>query len=79
MVEAIGFGTTVIATENGATGLDTDLCGRKLIIVKDHDWKTFAKAVIEQSNVEQETPPQYYSYYYYPNVVKTAMNALNKN
>ena len=42
MVEAIAYGATVIATETGATGIEKRVCGNKLVIVPDNDWKGFA-------------------------------------
>ena len=78
MVEAIAYGTTVIATESGAAGLDTDSCGPKLVIVQNNDWSQFAKAITEQVSVSAITPPQYYSHYYWGTVIKTLLQALNK-
>lgn len=76
MVEAIGFGTSVIATENGATGMDINLCGKKLIVVKNDDWNSFAEVVIKQSKVELVTPVGYYNYYYFGNIVKSTKETL---
>jgi glycosyltransferase involved in cell wall biosynthesis len=77
MVEAIGFGTTVIATENGATGMDIKLCGKKLIVVKDNDWYAFGQVIIKYAYADQVTPPEYYNYYYYRNIVRNIMKGLN--
>jgi glycosyltransferase involved in cell wall biosynthesis len=70
MVEAIAFGTTVITTETGATGIHPNICGNKLIILSDNDWNAFAKAIIENANNNEITPSSYYEYYYWGSIVK---------
>lgn len=69
MVEAIGFGTTAVAMRAGATGIRTDLCGEKLVIVDDHDWKKFAASVIEEAGKIKETPREYYEYYNWNRII----------
>ena len=70
MVEAIAFGTTVVATQTGATGINKSLCGNKLIIVPDNDWRGFAEAIIENTNKESTTLQEYYDRYYWGNIIK---------
>lgn len=70
MVEAIAFGTTVIATHSGALGLDKSVCGKKLVTVNDNDWKGFAEAIINKHNTEGKTPAGYYEKYYWENIIK---------
>jgi glycosyltransferase involved in cell wall biosynthesis len=70
MVEAIAFGTTVITTETGAMGIHRNICGKKLIIVPDNNWDSFAEAIIENADNREITPTTYYEYYYWGNIVK---------
>ena len=70
MVESIAFGTTVISTEAGAAGIHKNICGNKLIVVPDNDWKSFAEAIIKNTDNSEITPPSYYEYYYWGNIVK---------
>ena len=71
MVEAIGFGTTVIATMTGALGISKISCDSKLVIVNDNDWTSFAKAIIENAkNDLTVTPQKYYEYYYWGNIAR---------
>jgi glycosyltransferase involved in cell wall biosynthesis len=70
MVEAIAYGATVIATETGATGINREVCGQKLITVPDNDWTGFAKAVIAQRDQQAVTPAGYYDYYYWKNLAR---------
>jgi polysaccharide biosynthesis protein PslH len=73
MVEAIGFGTTVIATDTGATGIDRAVCGKKLIVVPDRDWQRFTNAVIENNNESPVTPQEYYAHYYWERIIQNAV------
>lgn len=70
MVEAIAFGTTVIATATGATGMDPQICGEKLLVVPDNDWKAFAAAILQKADHTSITPAAYYDYYFYGNIVE---------
>ena len=76
MVEAIAFGTTVVSTVTGATGINQAVCGSKLILIKDNDWKGFAKAILDNIQVTSVTPQLYYDYYYWGNVVKHVLSEL---
>ncbi len=76
MVEAIAYGTTVIATDTGATGIKRDVCGEKLKTVADNDWTAFAKAVIAQREQQAVTPDSYYDYYYWKNLARRIANQL---
>jgi glycosyltransferase involved in cell wall biosynthesis len=76
MVEAIGFGTTVISTETGATGIHRDICGEKLVIVPDNSWQVFADAIIQNKSHELPAPAAYYRQYYWGNVVKKVLTII---
>ncbi len=56
MVEAIAYGTTVIATKTGAAGIDVSVCGNKLIIIPDNDWDGFSKAILDNADNTSTTP-----------------------
>jgi len=70
MVEAIGYGTTVIATDSGAAGIETEVCGNKLITVANNDWKEFANAIINNAGATSPTPQQYYELYSWENIIQ---------
>ncbi len=70
MVESIAFGTTVVATESGASGIEREVCGEKLKVVKDDDWEGFAEAIINHSNIVLPTPEGYYKTYYWSEITK---------
>jgi polysaccharide biosynthesis protein PslH len=70
MVEAIAYGTTVVATETGATGILKSVCGDKLIVVSDDDWTGFAESIVNCAITQSETPVSYYIEYYWGNIIK---------
>lgn len=70
MVEAIAFGTTVITTETGAMGIHKNICGNKLIVVPDDNWRVFAEAILKNADTVEITPASYYQYYSWGNIVK---------
>ncbi len=76
MVEAIGFGSTVIATNTAAKGIDARVCGENLITVDDNDWKEFAEKAIERSKEDAVTPPSFYTTYYWKNIIQKLMTSL---
>jgi len=77
MVEAIGFGTTVIATEIGAVGINRSICGNKLVIIDGSNWADFAAAIISHANESSITPAAYYHYYNWKDIVSNAIKVLS--
>jgi hypothetical protein len=76
MVEAIGYGATVVATESGSIGINENVCGDKLVKVADHDWNEFAKAVKYGTVLNARTPDQYYQHYNWENVIRNILPTL---
>ena len=76
MVEAIAYGTTVVSTETGATGIVKNVCGEKIVTVPDDDWNGFAKEVIGKAAHSIPTPQEYYDYYFWGNVIKNFTPSL---
>ena len=74
MVEAIAYGTTVIATATGATGLNDKVCGNKLVIVKDDDWTGFAEMILKNTTIQSATPVLYYEEYFWGNIIKKLLS-----
>ncbi len=79
MVEAIGYGANVIATETGAIGILKSICGEKLIVVPDNDWDGFSKAVIQNINDSTQPSHAYYHYYSWENITKNIIKKLSDN
>ncbi len=70
IVEAIGFGVTVVSTDSGASGIEKNVCGKNLVTVQDNDWEKFAAFTITNSNSLSITPESYYNYYYWETIIE---------
>jgi glycosyltransferase involved in cell wall biosynthesis len=77
IVEAIGYGATVISTQSGAKGMNKSVCGNKLIEVRDNAWNEMVQAVLQHANQNSPTPGIYYEQYYWVNIVKSLLAALS--
>ncbi len=73
VIEAIGLNTSVVSTRSGAIGIDTQLCGDKISIANDDDWKEFAEEVITQLKAHPQTPSSFYEYYYWGKIIDRLM------
>ncbi len=69
MVEAIGFGTTVVSTLTGSTGIVPEACGPKLQLVPNLDWNQFCNSVKEASKYSNPTPDAFYEQYHWGKLV----------
>lgn len=77
MIEAIGYGSMVVATESGAKGIREDSCGDMLVVVNDDDWESFAGAIINHENDGSETPSAFYEHYSWKKILKNLYLALS--
>ncbi|MFM7672887.1 MAG: glycosyltransferase family 4 protein [Bacteroidota bacterium] len=78
MVESIGFGTTVVSTITGSTGIVPESCDDKLKLIADSDWDGFCEAVVQESSKCLPTPEAYYERYNWGNVVKCIPKLLSE-
>lgn len=76
-IEAIAMNCTVISTTIGALGLIREVCGDKLQVVEDKDWKNFADLTIRHMKKNENTPADFYGYYYWGNIAKKVSEILN--
>jgi glycosyltransferase involved in cell wall biosynthesis len=76
VIESIGFNTTVISTTSGAIGVQKEVCGNKLVVVPDGDIEIFTKAIVEYADDHSKTPPSYYQYYKWENIIEQAIQSL---
>lgn len=77
MVEAIACGTSVVSSATGAVGIDKAVCGNKLFVVNDNDWRSFGAEVIR--NAEQAgipTPGIFYEKYSWDNIILNLMRQV---
>ena len=73
MVEAIAYGTTVVSTETGSAGIRKEICGGKLKVVNDADWKSFAELVEISSSENERTPAGYYGFYHWAGIIENLL------
>jgi glycosyltransferase involved in cell wall biosynthesis len=76
MTEALGLGATVIATENGALGVDKSVCGEKLKVVGNDDWEGFVNQIKKATNEEKITPVEFYKKYNWKNIAQKCVENI---
>ena len=70
IIEAMGYGTTVISCVSGAAGVEFSVCGEKIKIVPDNDAAAFVYEILKIKDQQSFTPPQYYEFYHWGNIIK---------
>lgn len=69
-VEALGNNIKVVSTENGAGGLDRNVCGEMLMISSDNNWEQFVENIVLALNSHLEISNEFYSFYAWDYVTK---------
>lgn len=73
LVEAIGYATRSVSTENGSIGVEQEQTNGQLIIVADNAWKEFAQQMKNAAaQPRQNTPPLFYQQFYWGNITRKA-------
>ncbi|MFT4153275.1 glycosyltransferase family 4 protein [Parafilimonas sp.] len=70
IVEAMGYGVTVVSCASGAAGIELSVCGEKIKIVNDKDAVAFVHEITHNKSMHADTPQEYYDYYAWRNIVK---------
>ncbi len=76
-IEALAMNCTVISTELGAMGIEREVCGEKLIVLQEGEWKKFRDQVISVSNKNDQIPESFFQYYYWGNIIKRVVKWIN--
>jgi len=77
LIEAIANNCTAVSTESGASGIRKDLCGDKLVTVKDGDWDSFVNAIVKcLEDTQSTTEPEFYRYYNWETITKKASETI---
>jgi glycosyltransferase involved in cell wall biosynthesis len=77
LIEAIANSCSAVSTESGASGMRKDLCGNKLVTVKDGDWNSFVDRIVEYLDKEpSNTLPEFYQYYNWETITKKASETI---
>lgn len=75
-IEAIAMDCTVVSTDLGAMGLNREVCGNKLRVVEQGEWKRFSEVVIQAANEAIHTPQQFFEYYYWEHIIERAIKFI---
>lgn len=79
MIEALGLNTTVVSTETGAAGVSRAVCGDKLLVVKDNDWKAFTEAVIKAAlNKTTNIPDAFYKQFSWKGIIEKVLKFIEQ-
>jgi UDP-N-acetylglucosamine:LPS N-acetylglucosamine transferase len=68
VVEALGYDLSVISTQSGATGIDVEETGEKMVLVADGDWLQFAGKIVLMNNAVS-IPNSFFDTFYWGNIV----------
>jgi glycosyltransferase involved in cell wall biosynthesis len=77
LVEALAYGLSSVSSENGAVGVDPDICSQKLIVCPDGNWPAFVDAIIRMKEIDTETPAAFYEHFYWENITKRAARFID--
>jgi glycosyltransferase involved in cell wall biosynthesis len=75
-IEALAMNCTVVSTELGALGIVREVCGKKLKISNEGEWKKFGDLIISSSAENEQIPNEFFSYYYWGNVIKRTLTFI---
>lgn len=64
VVESLAWNKNIVSTETGAMGIETSVCGNKLLLAKDNEWDAFSDLIIEAVHSRADIPEAFYDYYY---------------
>ncbi|HEX5150127.1 MAG TPA: glycosyltransferase [Parafilimonas sp.] len=70
IIEAMGYGATVISCVSGSAGIEFSVCGEKIKIVPDNDAEAFTYEISKLKDRDISTPREYYAYYSWQNIIK---------
>ncbi len=76
LVESLANDTTVISTETGARGINKKITGNKLIIIDDKNISQFAIEMIKSKFIATHTSQEFYTNFYWPNIINKAHLSL---
>jgi glycosyltransferase involved in cell wall biosynthesis len=73
VIEALANNCTVVSFAGGATGIQTELCGGKLLSVPNEDYLAFSQQVVDGLKKDQpSTPAAFYECYNWDNIAQKA-------
>ncbi len=76
VVEALGYGLSVISTRSGAIGIPASLTGKNMTIIEDNDWEGFAEMIL-RADTSAAIPAEFFGHFYWGNIAAKAAALLN--
>ncbi len=78
LVEALGYGCSAVSFSNGALGIPQGIVDRKITVVKDLDYHTFAEEVIKiKPTIYDITPHKFYFQFGWENIAQRFVDKIN--
>jgi len=75
VVEALGYGLSVISTQSGAIGIDVTETGKKMLVVADSDWNEFARQIMLMDS-SANIPASFFDEFYWGNIIRKTENVF---
>lgn len=75
LVEALGYGLSVVSTKSGAIGIPAEITANKMQVIADNDWESFASQVISM-NTETATAKEFFGHFYWGSIADKAKTAI---
>jgi glycosyltransferase involved in cell wall biosynthesis len=77
VVEALGYGLSVVSTDSGAIGIPAGLTGDKMKVIADTNLEEFTRQIISMKT-DLQTPPAFFDHFYWGNIASKAASAIRQ-
>ncbi|MEO6489817.1 MAG: glycosyltransferase family 4 protein [Ferruginibacter sp.] len=76
LVEALGYGLSCVSSASGAIGVPVHITGKKLFVVNDNDWISFANAIMN-IDIQEVIPQSFYDHFYWGSIAQKVKRILS--
>jgi polysaccharide biosynthesis protein PslH len=78
VIEALANHCKVVSMSDGATGINTELCGDQLLVAENGNWDDFAEKVMAMLRLPPgKTPGAFFDYFSATNIAQKAADKIN--
>ncbi len=78
LVEALGYNMNVVSTNNGAIGVDANICNGKLLLCENNDWQAFSDKMEQAIQVQETITNEFFNNFYWDNIAKKAAGIVEE-
>jgi glycosyltransferase involved in cell wall biosynthesis len=78
LVEALGYNMNAVSTENGAIGVEENICNGKLYLSGNQDWEAFVNKMERSLENLNNIPPSYFDHFYWKNIAAKAAEIVER-